>query len=178
VPGLGAIARLFVRYANTTFGGGNATTSVLERELVERRSWLTRDEFELAYALSRLTPGTNLLAFCTASGWLIRRWFGALVALLAASLPCSILIVLATVFAEELAGNALFAAGMHGALAASVALVVASVWQFSEAPARAAPLQAIVVMPLALGAALGLHVSPVLIILGAAALGLAWPVPA
>jgi chromate transporter len=34
-----------------------------------------------------LTPGTNLLAFCTGIGWLLRGLSGALIALLAASVP-------------------------------------------------------------------------------------------
>ena len=44
--------------------------------------------------LNRRTPGTNLLAFCTAAGWTSRRWLGAIVALLASSIPCSLLVVL------------------------------------------------------------------------------------
>jgi hypothetical protein len=44
---------------------------------------MRQPSFNLAYALSRLTPGTNLLAFCTAVGWLILRLPGALLALAA-----------------------------------------------------------------------------------------------
>jgi chromate transporter len=98
VPTLAAIARVFARHANTTFGGGSATIAVLRRQLVVRQAWLDDTEFDLGYALSRLTPGTNLLAFCTAAGWTARRWPGAVIALLAASLPYSILAVVVTVF--------------------------------------------------------------------------------
>ena len=72
-PTLRAIASTFARYANTTFGGGSATIAVLKEQIVDRRTWLTPAEFHLSYALSRLTPGTNLLAFCTAAGWTARR---------------------------------------------------------------------------------------------------------
>jgi hypothetical protein len=44
---------------------------------------MRQPSFNLAYALSGLTPGTNLLAFCTAVGWLILRLPGALLALAA-----------------------------------------------------------------------------------------------
>lgn len=176
MPTLAAIARLFARRANSTFGGGNVTIAVLKREMVERNAWLSEDDFALAYAVSRLTPGTNLLGFCAAAGWMLRRTLGTIVALLAASLPCATMVVLATVFAEELAGSPLFGAAMHGALAASVALIVASVYQFAEVPAREVPLQALVVMPLSVAIPLGLDVQPVVVILGAAAIGFAWPV--
>jgi chromate transport protein ChrA len=102
VPTLAQITSVFARHANTTFGGGSATIAVLKEQIVTRRGWIDEAEFELSYALSRLTPGTNLLAFCTATGWTARRWLGAIVALLASSLPCSILAVLMTVFYVEL----------------------------------------------------------------------------
>jgi len=43
-------------------------------------------------AVSRLTPGTNILAYCAALGWALHRWAGALAAVVAASLPASIVV--------------------------------------------------------------------------------------
>ena len=43
-------------------------------------------------AVSRLTPGTNLLAYCAALGWALHRWAGALAAVVAASLPASLVV--------------------------------------------------------------------------------------
>jgi chromate transporter len=70
---LTALAVVFARYANTTFGGGSATIAVLKEQVVAKREWISEADFDLNYALSRLTPGTNLLAFCTAVGWSTRR---------------------------------------------------------------------------------------------------------
>ena len=78
----------FVRYANLTFGGGSATIAVLHREIVARRRWIDQDQFNLLFALSRLTPDTNLLAFCAGIVWMLRRCGGAVVALLSASVSC------------------------------------------------------------------------------------------
>jgi chromate transporter len=47
-------------------------------------------------AVSRLTPGTNVLAYCVALGWMLHRWTGALVALIAASLPASLVVCVLT----------------------------------------------------------------------------------
>jgi hypothetical protein len=113
VPTLAEIASVFARYANTTFGGGSATIAVLREQILTRRGWIDEGEFDLNYALSRLTPGTNLLAFCTAAGWTARRWPGAVVALLASSLPCSILAVVMTVFYVELHDSTLFQAALR-----------------------------------------------------------------
>ena len=174
-PTLAALAGVFARYANTTFGGGSATIAVLKHQIVDKRAWIDRDEFDLSYALSRLTPGTNLLAFCTAAGWTTRRWLGALVALLASSLPCSLLAVLVTVFYGELHDSVYFQAALSGALAAAVAIVVATAWVFAEPHVKAAPWKAAAVVPAAVALSLGAGLSPVQVLLAAAAVGLAWP---
>jgi chromate transporter len=175
-PTLRALASVFARYANMTFGGGSATIAVLKEQVVNERAWLAPEQFELSYALSRLTPGTNLLAFCTAAGWTTRRWAGALVALIAASLPCSMLAVLVTVFYEQLHSTAWFQAGLAGALAAAVAIMLSTAWVFAEPHVKAAPLKAAIVVPIAAALSLGAGLTPVRILLLAALAGLAWPV--
>ena len=59
-PGLAQIADVFTRHANFTLGGGSATVAVLHRELLDKRRWISPDDFTLCFALARLTPGTNL----------------------------------------------------------------------------------------------------------------------
>jgi len=175
-PSLREIASVFTRYANLTWGGGSATIAVLRKQIVDKRRWLRESEFDLSYALSRLTPGTNLLAFCTAAGWTRRRWLGAIIALLASSIPCSLLVLLVTVFYEELQGSSWFQAALHGALAAAVAIMGSTAWVFAEPHVKAAPWKAIAIAPLTVVLAVWLHFSPVEILLIAAALGFAWPV--
>jgi chromate transporter len=175
-PTLVELASVFARHANTTFGGGSATIAVLRQEVVAKRSWIREPEFELSYALSRLTPGTNLLAFCTAAGWTSRGWSGALVALLASSIPCSILAVLVTIFFDQLRGNVWFQAALDGALASAVAIMVATAWVFAEPHVKVAPWKAAIVVPCTAALALGVQLTPVEILLVAAVTGLAWPV--
>jgi len=175
-PTLWSLVNVFSRYANTTFGGGSATIAVLKEQVVTKRGWLAPDQFELNYALSRLTPGTNLLAFCTAAGWTTRRWRGAIVALVASSLPCSMLAVLITVFYEQLHGSAWFQAALSGALAAAVAIMLSTAWVFAEPHVKTAPLKAVIVVPAAAALSLGVGLTPVKILLLAAVAGLGWPV--
>src|SRR3984885_11060015 len=80
------IADVFARYGNFTLGGGSATSAVIHGQIVTRRNWAKDQQFTLCFALGRLTPGTNVLAFCTGIGWVLRGLPGALVALLAASI--------------------------------------------------------------------------------------------
>src|SRR5258707_15650969 len=93
---LRSLAAVFLRAGNLTFGGGDAITALLQRELVHRREWLTRDQYGLAQSLAKVTPGTAILAFCAATGWIVRRSAGALAAGLAVSVPSAALAVFLT----------------------------------------------------------------------------------
>src|SRR3954469_5434568 len=93
-PTLKILTSTFFRIGNTTFGGGYVTIGMLAREFVERRRWLSSADFDLAFALARVTPGTNSIAFCAAVGSLMRGWVGALAAVLASTLPSALLAVI------------------------------------------------------------------------------------
>lgn len=108
-PSLNSILWVFARHGNVKFGGGSATIAELEGEIVERRDWVSHDQSRLSYALSRITPGTNLLAYCAGVGWLLRGASGVLMALVAASVPCSILAVLVTALYEWWSRNGIVA---------------------------------------------------------------------
>lgn len=103
--------------------------AALERQTVARTAWLDPAKFQLAFALSRLTPGTNLLAFCTALGWQMRGVAGAVVALAGASFPCSVVAVALTVLLETWQQNRWAMVAIAGASAAAIGIVAASCWQ-------------------------------------------------
>ena len=135
-PALAEIASAFVRYANFTLGGGSATVAVLHREFLEKKRWIDSDNFSLCFALARLTPGTNLLAFCTGVGWLLRGTSGAVVALLAASIPCTIIVVVATSLFSHWQESSWAQAAIHGAIAAAVAITVKTCWTIAHPHVR------------------------------------------
>lgn len=121
---LAELASIFGRFGNITFGGGSATISVLHREIVSKRRWISEEVFALCYALSRVTPGTNLLAFEAGVGWIVRGWLGAIFSLVAGSVPCSALAVFVTFAYESFSQNVLVARAIRGALAATVGLML------------------------------------------------------
>lgn len=131
-PTLTQIADVFACYANFTLGGGSATTAVIHSEIVSKRRWVSEEQFALSFALGRLTPGTNLLAFCVGIGWMLRRWTGAAAALLAASVPCTLFVVVITVLFAEWQDNSIAQAAIKGAIAAAVAVTVKTVWTIAH----------------------------------------------
>lgn len=91
-PQLASVTRLFARVGVTVFGGGDPTIAVLQRDFYQR-GWLSPEKFGIAFGLARLTPGTNVLAFCAAAGWYLLGITGALAAVLAITIPASVLVV-------------------------------------------------------------------------------------
>ncbi|MGB9604289.1 MAG: chromate transporter [Bryobacteraceae bacterium] len=125
---LGALLAIFARIGNLTFGGGDPIMAAFQRELVERRRWLTDEQYGLAFALARVTPGTNVLAFCAAAGWFMRGWLGALVAVPAATVPSGLLVIVLTALYEELKGMRVAAGAIGGLLAAAAGMMLAAAW--------------------------------------------------
>jgi len=59
VSSLREIASAFLRLGFTAFGGPAAHVALMERELVDKRRWLTREELVELYGAASLIPGPN-----------------------------------------------------------------------------------------------------------------------
>jgi chromate transporter len=171
-PSLTEIADVFGRYGNFTLGGGSATSAVIHGQIVTRRRWVNDQQFTLCFALGRLTPGTNVLAVCTGVGWILRGLPGALVALLAASIPCTLIVIVITALFREWQGNAIAQAAIHGAVAAAVAITAKTSWTIAGPVYRSgARLRVVLIGAVAFGLYVILGVPAIYVLLGAALVG-------
>jgi chromate transporter len=173
-PSLASLALLIARDASRTLGG-TATTEVLRRTFVGR-GLISHDQHARLFGLSRLTPGTNLIAYCTGLGLTTRGLAGAAVACLAASIPCSIMAVILTWGYERVTASRLFAPVLMAAMTAALALVAAGAWNLARphfTRTLAPKTAAVITLVLAL---MALGVTPVRTLLAAAAVGALWPV--
>jgi len=127
-PSVKKLTEIFFRVGNTTFGGGYVTIGMLGRELVDTRRWISAEKFDLAFALARVTPGTNLIAFCAAVGALICGVAGAIGAVLALTAPSSALAVLIAYGFERWQGNRIAMAAIGGTVAAVAGMMWATIW--------------------------------------------------
>ncbi|MBL8215083.1 MAG: chromate transporter [Bryobacterales bacterium] len=124
---LATVLRVFGKAGSTTFGGGDPTMAALQREIFEREQWLKMEDYGLCYSIARITPGTNVLAFIAAVGYLLRGWSGAAVAVLAASLPAAIIVVWLTLAFEASARTMVTQRAMAALLAAVTGMMAAAV---------------------------------------------------
>ena len=79
------IAWLFMRLGATSFGGLAAHIALMEREVVQRRGWLTHEQFLDMLGATNLIPGPNSTEMAIHIGWSRARWAGLLVAGVASS---------------------------------------------------------------------------------------------
>ena len=171
-----------LRVSNLTFGGGDPTMAALQSELVTRHGWLPPEKYVLVYALARITPGTNILAFCAGAAWELKGWPGAILAVLAATVPSAIAVVLLTAGYESLQHNARALAAIAGTLAAAVGMMALSAWQLLrphiQPPARRRRmLRALLLAAVSALLSYRFRVSPI-VVLGLAALaGCFWRAP-
>jgi chromate transporter len=172
---LRSLATVFLRAGNLTFGGGDAITALLQRELVYRKEWLTRDQYGLAQSLAKVTPGTAILAFCAATAWMMRRSAGALAAVLAVSVPSAVVAVLLTLAFTSMSGNARALAVLAAVLAASIGLMWAAAWLLVKPELNAVTTVRTVILLLGVFSARWWSMSPIEILAGAAIIGAIWP---
>jgi chromate transporter len=178
-PSLGRLAEVFFRIGNTTFGGGYVTIGMLGREIVETRRWLTSDKFDLAFALARITPGTNLIAFCAAIGALIGGIAGAVAAVLASTVPSAAVAVAFIYGFQEWQTNPVAMAAIGGTVAAVAGMMWSTIWTILR-PHVGGRLRNIQVILIAGGAFLAswyFGVTPLPIILAGTLAGFFWRDP-
>ncbi len=100
-PPLASVFLVFLKMGAFAFGGVYSMLSFFERELVERRRWLTAEELAEGVAIGQMTPGPPIINTGVYVGYRLRGARGALVATAGQVLPgFALVIVLATLYGQ------------------------------------------------------------------------------
>ena len=116
---------LFIAFSLLALQGFGGVLAVAQRELVDRRGWLTRLEFVELYAVAQLLPGPNVVNLSLMIG---DRYFGLRGALAAISgmLVAPLLVVLALAASyQQLAQYPAVAGALRGMGAVAAGLILA-----------------------------------------------------
>ena len=128
-------AELFVSFfkiGTFTIGGGYAMIPLMEKELVDRRQWLSREEFMDMMALSQAMPGIFAGNMATSLGYKLRGVAGAVAAIAGTILvPIGIILLLA-IFFQQFQDNRVVEAIFKGIRPAVVALIAAPVFKMAQ----------------------------------------------
>lgn len=76
-----------------TFGGGSAMISIMEKEIVQKRKWMTIDEFLDLIALAQASPGAIAVNSSIIIGYKLKGLAGAIVSATAAVLPSFMIMI-------------------------------------------------------------------------------------
>lgn len=126
---LGQLTATFARIGAFTFGGGWAMISLIEREVVTSKRWLSRQEFLDLLAVTQALPGILAVNFAAAIGDRMAGRRGAAAASLGAILPSFATILMIAIFLtpDLIENQPVVAAIFRGIRPAVVALIIAPV---------------------------------------------------
>jgi chromate transporter len=119
-------ADLFISFTLLALQGFGGVLAVVQRELVERKQWLTREEFIEDWAVAQIMPGPNVINLSLMIGG---RYFGLRGAIAAISgmlaAPLVVVLSLALLYAH-FAGNPQLAQALRGMGAVAAGLIAAT----------------------------------------------------
>ena len=113
----------FLKIGLFTIGGGYAMIPLIEREVVERRQWLTKEDFLDLMSLSQALPGVFAVNFSIYIGHKLRGMRGSLALAAGIVLPSFIIILLIAMLFSAFADTKVVEAIFKGIRPAVVALI-------------------------------------------------------
>jgi chromate transporter len=121
-----SLTDLFISMTLLALQGFGGVLAVVQRELVERKRWMTRDEFVEEWAVAQIMPGPNVVNLALMIGGRYFGLRGAMVALAGMlTAPLVVVIILALLYAH-FADNAHLAAALRGMGAVAAGLITAT----------------------------------------------------
>lgn len=168
-----------------SFGGGASTTLLIQRTFIERRGWLTMEEFTHLWNLCLLTPGINLIAVTVLIGKKLAGARGIVASVAGLLVPsASITCLLAALF-SQVEHATIVQAVLRGVVPATAGVMGVVLVNFAKPLVRARNAAGVFfrwgAVPLVVILALAIivwNVSAVLVVLGAALLGIIFFAPA
>jgi chromate transporter len=119
------LAAMLAPLSLVAVGGALTIIPEVHRQVVEVYGWLSDVEFAELFALAQVAPGPNILVV-SLIGWRVAGWLGAFTALLAFTLPSSVLTFGVAHARSRLSGARWLMALQSGLAPIAVGLVLAS----------------------------------------------------
>ena len=117
---------LFISFTLIALQGFGGVVAILQHELVEKRQWLTREEFVEEWAVAQIMPGFNVVNFSVLVGVRYFGFRGALVSLAGVLLlPMVIVLILGALYLQ-FSTHPNVAGAMRGVSAVAAGLIIAT----------------------------------------------------
>jgi chromate transporter len=122
----------FVKIGAFTFGGGLAMMPIMQRELIEKRGWLTEEELIDYFAIGQSTPGIIAVNVATFVGYKRLGWFGGIIGTIGVVTPSWVIIMLLAGAISSVDKYPLAQKALKGINVAVAALLTSVIVKFSK----------------------------------------------
>lgn len=160
----------FAKIGLFTFGGGYAMLPLLEREVVDKKNWASREDILDYYAIGQSTPGIIAVNTATFCGFSQAKDIGGIVASLGFITPSIIIILIIANFLQRFADIVWIQHAFAGIRVGVSALVFNSVLKMVKSNANT-PLKFAIFL-LTFMAVAFLSISPVIIVISVGVFGI------
>ena len=161
---------VFFKIGAFTLGGGYAMVPLIQKEVVDNKGWLEKEEFIDTLALAQSSPGPIAINTAVFVGFKDSGVLGALITTLGSVLPSFTIILIIALFFRDIRDNIYVDKAFKGIRPAIVALIAAPVITMSKSIGLKS-LKLLIPVASALLIAYG-GISPIIVILIAAAGGI------
>jgi Chromate transport protein ChrA len=165
--------QIFITFAKIgafTIGGGYAMLPLIQKEIVEKKKWISEDDYVDMVAISQSVPGILAVNISILTGYKLKGNMGSIVATLGSILPSFLIILAIVMFARQYLDNPTIEKMFKAIRPAVVALIAVPV--FTTAKTVGINIRTIIIPIAAAVLIWALGISPVFIVLAAAAGGL------
>jgi len=160
----------FFKRGSFTFGGGFAMIPLIEREIVDKKKWITQSDMIDILTISQSFPGAVAVNTAIFIGRRVGGYIGALSALLGVILPSFLIIIIVAKIFEYISSIDAVIAALKGVSSAVIALLVITALRVGKASIKYTISPLITVIALILLLVIGIH--PIYIVMLGIALGL------
>lgn len=122
----------FFKIGLFTFGGGFAMIPLIQKEIIERRGWIEKQQFLELLTLAQTAPGPIALNTSVFVGYRIAGYRGAAASTLGVIIPSFVLILFIAIYFKDIKDNRVVEAMFKGMRPAVVALIVAPMFSLSK----------------------------------------------
>lgn len=122
----------FFKIGAFTLGGGYAMIPIIEKEIVESKQWLPKEQFLDLIAIAQSCPGVFAVNISVFIGYKLRKTLGAFITCLGAVLPSFLIILAIALFFHSFMKVGWVAAMFRGIRPAVVALIAVPTFNLAK----------------------------------------------
>jgi chromate transporter len=128
----GDLLRYFLKLGTIGFGGPIALVGYMQRDLVDQRRWIAKQDYVEGLAFSQLSPGPLAAQLAMYLGWVRAGFIGATLTGLAFVLPSFLMVLALAALYIRFGGMSWISGAFYGISAAVIAVIARSAFKLTK----------------------------------------------